>query len=356
MTTILTPRIYKSNDPGAPVQPVTTQLSLIDVLEAVLVDGYGSGSDLKEPLGWEIHKNLSEDRAVFLPTDTGSKGIGLLVDGDVLITATRNVQTRGIVGFLGWDGDDLIGSPIIFGIGHVTRAGYNAGNIPWCIIGTSRCFYMWNGWTTADTDPPQEAVARIFGPNQSAQGYTAVDSWRSTPWFFGDTSYSELDPYACVLMQSTQSTRTWGSRWQSYMSTIGNPGSSIGMKIAADIAGITTDVNIHVRDQVAYPNAGTPALNIGGRGCPDYPSPVGFYMNPVTVYQSALNMRGYMPGMYYPLVNLIDHSPFFDYMDTIVEDNREFMLLPAAPNSTSVTVDRAKGLILLEIDTNWYPE
>jgi len=44
-------KLYRSSDPGAPVlngQPG----SLAAVLDAVLVDGYGSGPSAKEPLGW----------------------------------------------------------------------------------------------------------------------------------------------------------------------------------------------------------------------------------------------------------------------------------------------------------------
>lgn len=75
----MTIRVYQSGDPGAPI--LTGQDgSLIALLKACLVDGYGTGDDAKLGLGWEVEASADGLVAAFRSTDVATGQHVLLMD------------------------------------------------------------------------------------------------------------------------------------------------------------------------------------------------------------------------------------------------------------------------------------
>ena len=355
MTAILTPRIYTNRDPDAPVQDAGFRIDLLHTLEAVLVDGYGSGGDFKESLGWTSHWNASEDIVVFLPSDEGSNGIGLYLDSTQGGNSVRQVYARGIIGFDSWDGDTLVGDPQFFGEGHLYRNRNTSGVVPWWIIGTSRCLYMYTGFTNTDPGPPAEPEKYWFGGTAASGGTVSYD-WRGSPsLFFGDMVGVDTDPFNTgIAITTTTSTSVAAVSYSSYL---GFTNSSIGKRLAADVSGTSIDISFRNRGVASFPSNTPNGEEVGGNFCPTFGSSQGILMDRLYCYEGAVRVRGHMPGIFGPLVNLIrEPDPPLNYLHELSLGERDFLIVPngVAASVTSST-DRVKGAIAFEINVPWYP-
>lgn len=88
----LTPRVYKSTDTSAPV--LTGQAgSLTALLDAVLVDGYGTGPDYKAPAGWTREFTASNKR-VFRNSPVTGSGTYLRIDDTGSVGNARHASLR----------------------------------------------------------------------------------------------------------------------------------------------------------------------------------------------------------------------------------------------------------------------
>lgn len=139
----LIPTIYRSSDPGAPAlsgQPG----ALVALLDAVLVNGYGSGLDAKPPLGWSIEFSDANIRCYRNSPLLGS-GRFLRVDDTATVGNARHAWLRGFVSMSGistgiepfpTEAQRANGSlwPKSSSLDGVSRA--------WTIIGNARCFYL----------------------------------------------------------------------------------------------------------------------------------------------------------------------------------------------------------------------
>lgn len=84
----LIPTYYSSQDPGAPALNGVAG-SLVELLDAILVDGYGFGDDAKPPLGWTREFTATNKRAYRNNPVTGT-GHFLRVDDSAAIGNARH--------------------------------------------------------------------------------------------------------------------------------------------------------------------------------------------------------------------------------------------------------------------------
>lgn len=62
----MTVRLYRSTDVGAPQLSTTNDGSMLSILRACLVEGYGSGAETRTPVGWTMpFSDLPNKKAVF---------------------------------------------------------------------------------------------------------------------------------------------------------------------------------------------------------------------------------------------------------------------------------------------------
>lgn len=138
------PRIYRSTDPGAP-QLSGQAGSFAAVMDAVLVNGYGSGGTAKAPLGWILAHTATTKRAYrndpaqysgnHLRFDD-TNGQFVLVDGYAEMSSIDSGSERFESQSRAWNKSPDANSQ--------TRS--------WIVIGTGKCFYYLvdiatNNWT-----------------------------------------------------------------------------------------------------------------------------------------------------------------------------------------------------------------
>lgn len=142
----LKPTVYQSTDPGAPA--LTGQAdSLIALLDAILVNGYGSGAQAKAPLGW-VREFQGVSKRVYRNNVVTGSGYRLRVDDS-------NAQYALIRGFEVMDSLDTGTGPVptvaqwANGLLWPKSAAANSTARAWFAVGTERCFYLFINHTGA---------------------------------------------------------------------------------------------------------------------------------------------------------------------------------------------------------------
>ena len=349
MTEILIPRTYTSRDPDAPVLDTTDRSTLIDVLQACLVDGYSSGPTEKESLGWESSLNSSENKAVFRPTDEGSNRIWLHVDATQGGTGTNHVFTRGYETFTEWDVDDIVGTGL-FGDGHFFVGRLDSlGVRDWLLLGTSRCFYLWIG---ADGDPNNAFEDSVFNRPQ-----TDSYGWCGTVHFFGD-----LGPYPTgyntALFQSIY-TLTTANRPGIY-TPMGRPNVYLSQhRVCRNPDGeylnrVCFLSSAMMGNSISHPIGGSSMYK-------RYPDPIwGLPMvrGIVSSERSSISFQGDMvgllPGVHVPLVRIAESSSSspMDYLEIVEVNGVNLQAYPVGSGSTSII----QAALLFQSDTPWYSQ
>ena len=137
----MTTKYYSSADSGAPVFAPNVPGSLIAILDAVLVNGYGS----KSSLGWTIEYTDSNTRVYRNSTSVaGSTGMYLYVDDSN--TSKTNLKAYKTMSDINTGTDQIppsstFGGKLIWYKDYDSTTGYNKN---WSIIGDERTFYI--GW------------------------------------------------------------------------------------------------------------------------------------------------------------------------------------------------------------------
>ena len=351
MTEILIPRFYTSRDSGAPVLNSNNRMSLLNVLVACLADGYGSGADEKESLGWEKAWNSAGTRVVLSPQY--GNGFPLLVYGDEGGTNNSHNTVRGLITFDGWDGDTLVGNPDLFGDGWVRKAHVTSvGDLDWMLIGTSRCFYFYSSYTGAGGD----FLDSVFSAPVTHQTYL----WRAAPWFYGDLSGFPNAQWNTLLAISTATATTNpGERHAGQTSYLGSGTSIIGKRLAASSSGLTLSFEADNRALFASPSSSLQAYS--GVGLPSYPPQIGEIMlSPIGISDRAspanYGIVGFLPGIFEASHDLTDHQiTGFNYMEEFEIGGNNFLLMPFGyPDNTNVGGGRCRGAVLMQTDAPWY--
>lgn len=254
----MTVRVYRSTDVGAPTIGRTIG-SLITLLDAVLVNGYGS----KSPLGWT--KQFSGTNVAMYLQGTGSSGCTLYVSH----TTADSASAFGLV------------NPT--SISDTSKNKFWSSSYPisiaapenkWVVVGNEKAFYLLTSWSTWGS------------------------LWSS--FFFGDISAygGTSDLYRCLITGATSTpsisspgTDVLSNATNDYTFTVQNGPAMAGQK--SDVGSVLCGVkHIAFAQQSANP---FPNKYSGG-----------ITLYPRWVY-TALDVRGEMPGCYAP------HQPLQQY-------------------------------------------
>lgn len=314
---------YESTDAGAPTLSGTAG-SLIAVLDACLVDGYGVGAGEKEPAGWAkpfasankgIYRAPSGLRRYYRVNDAGT------VSGN---GATR-AHIRGSESATGIDAQaesfPSVALPAIDGM-VIAKSNVASGDARrWTVLADAAGCYL---FVEANPDYP--------GLNCGT--------------YFGDfVSYADSDPHAaCIVGDITD----WGPTQDPR--TAGNSRFSALSMLVADVAqaaicnGVINRSHTGVSGQQRAALAGPFLLPTGTGvlsgasyqagamgyltvGMPAYPTGItGLVLDVPRLVHGSL-LRGYLPGVYYPLTS----KPF--------PNRTELSGLRALPGRTALALD-----------------
>lgn len=283
---MVAPTVYRWDDGNAPVARGERR-SLVDILRACLVDGYGT----KAAAGWTLeYINATFDKAAFRNNPVTGTGFYLQVDGlGATYAYAPNVQ-----GFeaMTSESDGLF--PFNTGAAYSEQMSASAGTTarPWVLVADDRAFWF------------------ICWPNNIAA--PAITDSLNAGLFFGDIVKWKIDDaYACLLMTS-----------QDYY----------GPHVAGTAPSTATGTrkNMPRKSSGAVGSAYSAAMvRGGGPGSDLYPGSGGMAYtagDPVLITRPHLNdgaahtLRGWVPGLYHPCHNLA-----FGQLATVTQDGASFL-------------------------------
>lgn len=314
----MTVRLYQWDDAGAPTLNGTAG-SLISILDACLVNGYGS----KPAAGWS--KPFSGTNAAAYRAGGGTQSYLDVVDTSTTATKLRGFVTMTALGA----GSDPFPTVAQASAGsYFYKSADETTARPWVLVADSKRFYLFGA--SAQT---------------TAEGMQASSNLSTNhAMFFGDiVSYAPSDSYSATLIASASSGPT------SSMFGAVDPGgdaTSLGHYIARDYTKTGSSLNCC---KTASGRANANALGFAGGS---YPSPVhgGIDLEPVFVSEPATRAtRGHMPGLWNPI-----HTRPGTPMDTFTGKagtpiaGKTFIILPVVYSSTS-----SNGHCCLEISDTW---
>lgn len=225
--------IFSHTDADAPV--LTGEPGAVaNLLRKCLVDGYGSGSEEKTPLGWSMQWHTDTNaQAVFTSADPAATGMHLVVDdrgqgepfgGQIAQEDARVCVCWGAEDFTGWDanGDpEMVGrfptaaqkidtnlNPVDI---HKSDSLDNTAR-PWFLLGDEKSFYL--------------CVRGSYADDWAIDGSHV---YSCTYFFFGDLeAASAIDSIPCAIFGCNTSTGT-GNSWVTRAPWLSaNPGTIYG--------------------------------------------------------------------------------------------------------------------------------
>ena len=268
--------VYYSSDASAPSLSGTAG-ALVSVLDACLVNGYGS----KGGAGWTIAYTATNKRAYL--QGAGSSGMVLYIDDTGVATVNEALATgfESMSSITAGLGQFPLTSQVnlggVFGGAVMWRKTVNATVRNWTVVADSTCFYVF--MESGDVTSPVSAQTGYFG---DIFPFKASDSYK--PLLIGFNGNSNTASYFPVCCSNTNLTvnghympRTW--------------------------TGAGTSINV---GKLAFAPAfgNNSSLGNPGTGIFSYPNGPdgGLYLAPVHVVHSSA-MRGYMKGLWSPQQN-----------------------------------------------------
>lgn len=275
----LVPTIYASTDTSAPV--IDGQVgSLVGLLDAILVDGYGSGPSAKPPLGW-TREYTATDKRVYRPDPIEGSGYYLRVDDSSAVGNARIARLRAYESM----------SDIDTGTNPAPTTTQRADGAMWCkssvasstsrawwAIGNARCFYLFMD-VRGDGHFPFFAGDIISHVPGDLHAFMVSDNPLNT---FSGSTFDAMSHLFFVGGGLTNSSISNGCGW-----------------VARDRTGAVAPVQVANIDQDLI-NTGTGAY--GGIAGLAFPDPVsgGLVTGPVHLREGQWLMRGRMPGVLVP--------------------------------------------------------
>lgn len=267
---------YRSSDASAPTLTGVVG-SLTTLLDAVLVNGYGS----QPAAGWTIAFTGTNQRVY--TQGTGSSGLSLYVNDTAISTAQEALVT-------GFEVASALGTGTgQFPLTAQNNLGGTAGGAlrwrksttasatvrNWTIVADATCLYLFV--ETGDLGSPQ-----------SAYGF-----------FFGDIfAYKASDPYRALLIGGTSNNSNGGDNFHSM---VANPTATLaGHYMPRTWTGGGTSIAAG-KIQFGISNGNNAALGHPNSANFVYPNGPdgGLYMSPVWIVHNSA-MRGYMKGLWSP--------------------------------------------------------
>lgn len=335
----MTVRIYKSTDGSAPTLNGTAG-ALCTVLDAVLVNGYGS----QTAAGWTIAYTGTSLRAYRMAT-SGNTGFYLDVNDAAPATA-KEARVRGYETM----------SALSTGTGPFPTAAQSTNGIflrksttadstarAWTIIADGSVFYMFI--ESGDQVNPTWALAFMFGD------------------FF---SYKASDAYRCAIIgRVTENSATLTV--ENFLNvTQGLTANHLGHYIARSFTGVAgsigfvkqndmmksmaNSINSMTAASVGYIGAGDSSANaMSVSSIMPYPNPVdnGLYMSPVWLLHSNA-LRGYLKGIWSPCaIRPLGHADTFSGSGSLSGKSFIVQNVPVLITST------IHGQVFIETSDTW---
>lgn len=284
----LIPTVYSSADPGAPGLTAAVG-SLITVLDAILVDGYGVGAGRKEGLGW-TRQFSSGNRRVYRGNPVSGSGHCIRVNNEQQFGALLH----GFSSMTGIDeGTDMFPLPADYANGIAWPACTTANPTVarrWWAIGNERCLYFYR--------EPQVNAANPFP---------------GTSGFMGDfLSRMAVDPSRCAITTHGSWSGYDGTGNYSVYSHEGIAHNAVPALAANGFSIARSFDGAKVGQYGRVMKAGECGHTTFGNGVNSdsladvYPDPVtgGLLYAPVWLREPG-GLRGLMPGMYTGLHRLL---------------------------------------------------
>lgn len=326
----LIPRVYNSTDPGAP-QLTGMVGSLTAVLDAVLVDGYGVGADMKAPAGWTREFSATNVR-VYRGNASFGSGYFLRIDDSAAIGNARHAWACGYESM----------STVDAGINPVPLKADRANGVlvPKSLTTDS----VVRRWRVVAT----ELFVYVF-IDTSSRGIFF-------PWFAGDAnSYKPGDLHCFVVGDTTATSFVGGNTFPNglFRSVNGYSGSAVESNNSLFVARSQTGAVGAIRGTHFSLVTG---LVFGGYNGGGYPSAVngGLLHGPMGFITSAYVPRGELPGA----IGALQSLPLADGIALEgVAGFEDELLLPIQFGlnlATNPTDANYRGCVLLRLNTEWH--
>ncbi len=313
--------VYRYDDVGAPTLSTPSAGSLISVLDACLVNGYGT----KAPAGWT--KPFSGTNLAAYRQGGGSRFYLHINDG----TGTGKVRAVGYESMTDVSpGVNAFPTVAQMSTGIQITLSYTAAaeTRAWMVFADEKRFYLWTGYNLLAT---------------SALSVMAADGLGQSMFFFGDiVSFKPSDAYCCQII-GPRLTDQSGEEFAG-SSTI-NYGQS-GHYIARNAAATAGSVN----NSKTYDYRGGKSLGVIGHasGIP-YPDPVSGSLNLSRILigngVAVPAIRGRLPGCWASL-NALPGKTGDTFSGVGDLSGREFMLVGCETNYTP-------GRVAIETSNTW---
>ena len=332
----LIPTIYSSTDPGAP-QLSGTPGSLISVLRAVLVNGYGTAPNDRPGLGW-TEEFTGTNKAVFRNSPASGSGYHLRVVDDGSSEVGGSARLASVRGFSAMSDIDTGTDPTPTIAQSSTgpqwaKSSHLSSDVrTWWAIGNELCFYL---------------VVAMYQGNPISNGpiYFAGDFISDKP---GDLHNFGVSHVSTTGYSGSQ---LYISRLFNFLDSLnGIPANSscslFFARASSGIPGSVPSYNIGTmcRSQNEY----------GGSNSIDYPDPVsgGLLFDLAHISEGARLRRGRFPGVYVPLHN----RPFADLEQLTEPDGlpESTVLLAKSFRSQNQISTSSDGQVLFDTVNPWH--
>lgn len=312
---------YFSTDAGAPTLSGTAG-TLISVLDACLVNGYGS----KSGAGWTKAFSGVNLAAYRMSTASPATGFYLRVD-DSNATASRIIGYETMTDVNTGTGPFPTNAQFANGLFAIKSSAAGATARPWAVVAENRSFYLF-----------------ILG---NVTTFGAGDTWNCTV-FFGDIiTRKAVDGYNCALIAN--STASNQSQQMGTVNSLGSYSDITAHYLARDYTGIGGSKQFGKCR--AFKTWGAYSNILGGpESSTTFPDPISQTWNlaRVMVMESAIVMRGFLPGLY----DNIGGVQVGNWWDIIPGQGSfsgtSFLMVPVV--ATTNNVSRAA----IQITGNWY--
>lgn len=328
----LVPTIYTSDDPGSPV--LTGQIgSLTALLDAVLVDGYGSGPDAKASAGW-TRAYTAANKRVYRNNPVSGSGYSLWVDDTGTVGNARHGWFRGF--------EEM--SDVDSGVNPVPLVAQRTNGClvaksttlssvarPWIILATERSFYLLVDMGTNGWFHPMFAGDPVSYVPGDRHAFTVTNPNPTDVSYVGGQFVN--DSVLCVAS-----------------STFSAPAATASCYIGRSHNGVAGSVS-------ANSYAFIQGTTVGGAGGAAYPSAVngGLFTTRLILMHAARLPRGHFPG----LVVANENIPFasFDSMD-LMQDVAGFphplLMVKCNKRYPQSITNNNNACLLFEVGTEWY--
>lgn len=328
----LVPTIYSSTDPGAP-QLSGEAGALTTLLDAILVDGYGSGLDEKAGMGWSREFSATNKRAYKNNAVLGT-GQFLRIDDTAAIGNARHAWVRAYSSMEEIDSGTEPNPPLadeVNGALWIKSTTLNGEARPWWAIGNSRSAYLFVASSGLSIEEATPHFAGDIDSRMPADNFRFMVESAGVGAFTGSGSTT-----ASFLFQASNNT--------SGSSVLGQVGfiarASTGLPGAVRVANISDDHG-----------SASPTGAFGGGGAP-YPDPVagGLILKRVTIKEGSYMFRGFMPGVYVPQ----QQRPLSEgQLIEDIEDLGGISILGKNFRTRGITSGGASGQVIFVVGREW---